>query len=108
MDVKGPYSFEYARIAVPDLEATKGWYEKYVGVDFAGKTDGHTYLRAGLPHHALDRVEVRSLKKHEVRAFGFSVESEEALGAPKKRVEDPGAPGTTLDEAQQTCCAGRF
>ena len=38
MSVKGPYSFEYARIAVPDVEATKGWYEKYVGVDSAGKT----------------------------------------------------------------------
>ncbi|TME30338.1 MAG: hypothetical protein E6I66_09525 [Chloroflexi bacterium] len=97
MDVKGPYSFEYARIAVPDLEATKGWYEKYVGVDFAGKTDGHTYLRAGLPHHALDLVEDRSLKKHEVRAFGFSVESEEVLGALKKRVKDWVAPVKELD-----------
>src|SRR6266852_6740642 len=108
MSVKGPYSFEYARIAVPDVAATRAWYEKYVGVDFAGKTDGHTYLRAGLPHHALDLVEDRSLKKHEVRAFGFSVESEEVLEALKKRVKDSGAPVKELDEAQKTWCAGGF
>jgi len=36
MNVKGPYAFEYARIAVPNLAATKAWYEKYVGVDDAG------------------------------------------------------------------------
>jgi 2,3-dihydroxy-p-cumate/2,3-dihydroxybenzoate 3,4-dioxygenase len=108
MDMKGPYSFEYARIAVPDLAATRAWYEKYVGVDFAGKTDGHTYLRAGLPHHALDLVEDKSLKKHEVRAFGFSVESDDVLEALRKRVKDSGAPVKELDEAQKNWCAGGF
>jgi catechol-2,3-dioxygenase len=108
MNVKGPYAFEYARIAVPDVAATQAWYSKYVGVDDAGKTDGHTYLRAGLPHHALDLVEDKSLKAHEVRAFGFSVESDEVLEALKKRVKDSGAPVKELDAAQKEWCAGGF
>lgn len=108
MSVKGPYAFEYARIAVPDVEATKAWYQKYVGVDFAGKTDGHTYLRAGLPHHALDLVEDRSLTKAQVRAFGFSVESEEVLEELKKRVKAAGAPMRELDAGQKAWCAGGF
>lgn len=108
MNVKGPYAFEYARIAVPDVEASKAWYEKYIGLDFAGKTDGHTYLRAGLPHHALDLVADPKLKEHEVRAFGFSVESEEVLEALRKRVMDAGAPIKELDEAQKSWCAGGF
>jgi catechol-2,3-dioxygenase len=105
---KGPYAFEYARIAVPDVAATKAWYEKYVGVDFAGNTDGHTYLRAGLPHHALDLVEDRSLKHHEVRAFGFSVESEDALNEIRTRVSAANAPVRELDAAQKSWCAQGF
>jgi catechol 2,3-dioxygenase-like lactoylglutathione lyase family enzyme len=105
---KGPYAFEYARIAVPNVEATKGWYQKYVGVDFAGKTDGHTYLRAGLPHHALDLVEDRALRKADVRAFGFSVESDEVLEEIRRRVKAAGAPARELDAAQKQWCGGGF
>ncbi|HZP96470.1 MAG TPA: VOC family protein [Candidatus Limnocylindria bacterium] len=108
MSVKGPYAFEYARIAVPDVAASAAWYEKYVGLEPCGKTDGHTYLRAGLPHHALDLVEDRTLPAAEVRAFGFSVESEAVLEALKERVEDSGAPVKELDEAQKSWCAGGF
>src|SRR5262249_55345196 len=106
MTMKGPYSFEYARIAVPDLEETKAWYMKYVGVEFAGKTDGHTYLRAGLPHHSLDLIEDKSLRKHEVRAFGFSVETDDVMGEIEKRVRAAGAPVKELDAQQKQWCAG--
>jgi catechol 2,3-dioxygenase-like lactoylglutathione lyase family enzyme len=108
MSVKGPYAFEYARIAVPDVAASQAWYEKYIGLDFAGKTDGHTYLRAGLPHHALDLTPDPTVKAAEVRAFGFSVESSDVLKALRKRVQDAGAPVKDLDAGQKTWCAEGF
>lgn len=108
MNVNGPWSFEYARIAVPDLEASRAWYQTNVSLDLASRRDGHTFLRAGLKHHALDLVEDRSLAAAQVKAFGFSVESPEVLAEIKKRVEKSGAPVRELDTTQQYYCGGGF
>lgn len=108
MSVKGPYAFEYARLAVPNVAATRDWYAKYIGLDSAGKTDGHTYLRAGLQHHCLDLIEDSKLKEADVRAFGFSVESADVLKDLRKRVQDSGKPVRELDPAQKAFCAEGF
>jgi len=108
MDLKGPYAFEYARIAVPDVDATSAWYAKYIGLDPVGKSDGHTYLRAGIPHHCLDLIHDAKLKQAEIRAFGFSVESPEVLGQIRERVQASKAPIRELDKAQQAFCAEGF
>ena len=106
--IKGPWSFEYARIAVPDVEASSQWYQTNVALDVATKRDGHTFLRAGLKHHALDLIEDRSLPGAQVRAFGFSVESPEVLAQIKQRVDRSGAPVRELDKTQQSFCSDGF
>lgn len=108
MERKGPYGFEYARIAVPDVEATREWYAKYVGLDPVGKADGHLFMRAGIPHHCIDLVHDGKLKRAEVRSFGFSVESPDALAQIRERVQAAGAPVRELDKAQQAFCADGF
>jgi len=108
MDRKGPYAFEYARLAVPDADATCAWYAKYVGLEPVGRSDGHLYLRAGIPHHCLDLTQDEKLKEAEVRGFGFSVGSPEALSQIRDRVKDSGAPVRDIDESQQAYCAEGF
>ena len=108
MSVKGPYAFEYGRLAVPNVAATREWYQKFIGLDSAGSVDGHTYLRAGIQHHCLDLIEEPKLNEAEVRAFGFSVESAEVLNDLRKRVQDSGRPVTDLDAAQKAFCAEGF
>ncbi|MBM4420764.1 MAG: hypothetical protein FJ034_04100 [Chloroflexi bacterium] len=102
--MKGPLSFEYARIAVPDAVASRRWYEINVGLDTASTKEGHTYLRAGLKHHALDLVEDRSLPGAVVKAFGFSVESPEVLAEIKERVRKAGKPIGEIDAMQRHFC----
>lgn len=105
---RGPYAFEYARIAVGDVGATRDWYKKYVGLEDAGKSDGHLYLRAGIAHHCLDLIQDERRKEAEVRALGFSVDSPEALAQLRERVQRSGRPVRELDRSQQQFCSEGF
>jgi 2,3-dihydroxy-p-cumate/2,3-dihydroxybenzoate 3,4-dioxygenase len=105
---RAPYAFEYGRIAVPNVQKSREWYMAYVGLDDAGTSDGHTYLRAGIPHHCLDLVEEPKLKEAEVRALGFSVGSPEVLSEIRERVKKAGATVKELDRGQQQFCAEGF
>ncbi len=105
---KGPYGFEYARIAVANVQASRDWYKTYIGLDDSGKSDGHLYLRAGIQHHCLDLIQDPKLKEAEVKAFGFSVESADVLNEIKERVKKAGSPVKKLDKAQARFCAEGF
>jgi 2,3-dihydroxy-p-cumate/2,3-dihydroxybenzoate 3,4-dioxygenase len=105
---RGPYAFEYARIAVTDPAASADFYERHVGLDVSGRKDGRVYLRAGTEHHCIELVKDGGVKQARVTALGFSIDSEEALAEIKGRVKAAGHPVKPLDEAQKAVCTDGF
>lgn len=105
---RGPYAFEYARIAVADPAASAEFYERFVGLDVSGKKDGRVYLRAGTEHHCIDLVKDGAAGTSKVIALGFSVDDTEALEEIKARVKAAGHPVKPLDEQQKTFVTDGF
>lgn len=105
---RGPYAFEYARIAVTDPAASAEFYQRHVGLDVSGKKDGHLYLRAATEHHCIDLVKDAGAKQSRVTALGFSVADDEALKEIKGRVKAAGSPVDALDAAQKSFCTDGF
>ncbi|MBM4435086.1 MAG: hypothetical protein FJ028_08305 [Chloroflexi bacterium] len=105
---RGPYAFEYARIAVADPAASAQFYERHVGLDVSGRKDGRVYLRAGTEHHCIELVRDGDARQAKVTAFGFSVDSDAALAEIKERVAAAGHPVKPLDALQRTFCGDGF
>ncbi|MBM4435354.1 MAG: hypothetical protein FJ028_09725 [Chloroflexi bacterium] len=105
---RGPYAFEYARIAVADPAASSEFYQRHVGLDVSGRKDGRVYLRAGNEHHCIELVKDAAAKTSKVLALGFSVDDDEALAEIRDRVTAAGHAVGPLDPLQKGFCSDGF
>jgi 2,3-dihydroxy-p-cumate/2,3-dihydroxybenzoate 3,4-dioxygenase len=104
----GPFGFEFARIEVPDLQATTEFLQYHVGLQLEQHTDEHAYLRADIEHHCIELISAPELEEARTTAIGYSVESADVLAELHKRVLDAGHEVLDLAEQQAGYCSGGF
>jgi catechol 2,3-dioxygenase-like lactoylglutathione lyase family enzyme len=105
---RAPFGMEYARIEVPDLQATIDFLEYHVGLQLETRTDEYAYLRSDIAHHSIELISAPSRTVGETIAIGYSVESEEVLESLQKRVLDAGLEVFDLQDRQQGLCLNGF
>jgi catechol 2,3-dioxygenase-like lactoylglutathione lyase family enzyme len=104
----GPYGMEYARIEVPDLQATIDFLQYHVGLQLEAHTDEFAYLRADIEHHSIELISAPEREDGWTVAVGYSVESEDVLEQIQKRAVDAGLEILPLQERQQALCDNGF
>ena len=104
----GPFGMEYARIEVPDMQATIDFLVYHVGLQLEQHTPERAYLRADIEHHSVELIAAPHLEVGRTVAVGFSVEDAEVLAQLQKRVVDAGLEVLELDERQQALCTEGF
>ncbi|MFE2043893.1 Dabb family protein [Streptomyces sp. NPDC059477] len=104
----GPYGMEYARIEVPDMQATIDFLEYHVGLQLEQRTDDYAYLRADIEHHAIELINAPERTDGWTTAVGYSVGSPEVLEQLRKSVADAGLDILELQERQQALCDDGF
>jgi 2,3-dihydroxy-p-cumate/2,3-dihydroxybenzoate 3,4-dioxygenase len=105
---RGPFGMEYARIEVPDLQATIDFLQYHVGLQLEQHTDEYAYLRADIEHHSIELISAPERDAGETVAVGYSVESEEALDQLHKQVVDADLEVLELQERQRGFCENGF
>lgn len=105
---RAPYGMEYARIEVPDIQATIDFLVYHVGLQLEQHTAERAYLRADSEHHSIELISAPHREVGHTVAVGFSVESVEVLSALQKRVADAGFEILDLEERQQALCGEGF
>ncbi|GAA0712978.1 Dabb family protein [Dactylosporangium roseum] len=105
---RGPYGMEYARIEVPDMQATIDFLEYHVGLQLEQRTDEYAYLRADIEHHSIELINAPERENGWTVAVGYSVENEEVLEQLHKRVLDAGHQVLPLQERQRALCDNGF
>jgi 2,3-dihydroxy-p-cumate/2,3-dihydroxybenzoate 3,4-dioxygenase len=105
---RGPFGMEYARIEVPDLQATIDFLQYHVGLQLEQHTDEYAYLRADIEHHSIELISAPSRTDGWTTAIGFSVESEEVLDQLHKQVVDADLEVLELQERQRALCENGF
>jgi catechol 2,3-dioxygenase-like lactoylglutathione lyase family enzyme len=88
----------YARIEVPDLQDSIGFFEYHVGLQLEGHDQTYAHMRCGIEHHCLDLVAAPDRDVAEVTAIGLTVESEEVLEDIKTRLVADGREILELSE----------
>lgn len=104
----GPFGMEYARIEVPDLQATIDFLQYHVGLQLEARTDEYAYLRADIEHHCLELISAPERENGWTTAVGFSVESEAVLERLRTQVVAAGHEVLPLQERQQALCDNGF
>lgn len=105
---RGPFGVEYARIEVPDLQATIEFLQYHVGLQLEAHTDEYAYLRADIEHHSIELINAPERENGETVAIGLSVESDEVLDLLHKQVVDAGYEVFELQERQRGFCENGF
>lgn len=105
---RGPFGMEYARIEVPDLQATIDFLIYHVGLQLEQQTEEYAYLRADIEHHCIELIAAPEREDGWTTAIGFSVESEEVLEQIKQRAIEAGHEILPLAERQQALCDNGF
>jgi 2,3-dihydroxy-p-cumate/2,3-dihydroxybenzoate 3,4-dioxygenase len=105
---RAPFGIEYARIEVPDLQATVEFLQYHVGLQLEAHTDEYAYLRADIEHHSIELISAPHLENGVCTAIGYSVESEETLESLQKRVAEAGLEILELDQRQKGFCLNGF
>lgn len=105
---KAPWGMAYARIEVPDLEASVAWYGYHVGLAVTGRHGERVYLRHGLPHHSLELVAAPQRSESWTTGAGFTVESLAVLASLHERISAAGAEISPLDEGTKGLCQEGF
>ena len=95
---KAPFAMEYARLAVPDVDATRDFLDYHVGLEPVEGDFEYTYLRAATDHHSIELYAAPGAEKAEVKAIGYSVESEAVLEALGNSVGNSGHHVHDLDK----------
>ena len=103
-----PFGMEYARIEVPDLQATIDFLQYHVGLQLEAHTDEYAYLRADIEHHSIELVSAPGRTDGDTVAVGYSVESDDVLDQIHKRVVDAGLEVLELQERQKSFCENGF
>ncbi|MEU9335444.1 Dabb family protein [Streptomyces sp. NPDC048290] len=105
---RGPYGMEYARIEVPDMQATIDFLEYHVGLQLEQRTDDYAYLRADIEHHSIELISAPERTDGWTTAVGYSVESQDVLERLRKSVADAGLEVLELQERQRALCDDGF
>lgn len=103
-----PFGFEYARIEVPDMQATIDFLQYHVGLQLEQHSDEFAYLRADIEHHSIELVHAPERTDGWTTAIGYSVESEDVLEQLRKNVAEAGLEVLDLQERQQAFCDNGF
>lgn len=105
---RAPHGLEYARIEVPDLQATIDFLTYHVGLQLEAHTDEYAYLRADIEHHSIELISAPRREAGLTTAVGYSVESDEVLEQLHKRVVDAGHEVFELQDRQKGFCDNGF
>ncbi|MEO6886256.1 MAG: VOC family protein [Jatrophihabitantaceae bacterium] len=105
---RAPYGMEYARIEVPDMQATIEFLQYHVGLQLEARTDEYAYLRADIEHHCLELISAPERDNGWTTAVGFSVQSEAVLEQLRTQVVAAGHEVLPLQERQQALCDNGF
>ena len=103
-----PVGMAYARIEVPDVDASIDWYGYHVGLAVAGRHGERVFLRHGLSHHSLELVPAPERTESWSSAAGFTVENSAVLESLHDRVAAAGLAVLPLDEAVKGLCREGF
>lgn len=95
---KGPYGMKFARIRVPDLEASIAFYEYHAGLTLERRGEGFAQLRAAEPVVAIELIDDAGRDAAFTESMCFDVESPEILAQIRERVEAAGFPVLPLHE----------
>lgn len=105
---RGPFGLAYARIQVPDVEASSAWYQYHVGLAPAGTHGDSVFLRLGRPHHCLELVPAPDRQEASTVAAGFTVESPAVLHSLHDRVTAAGCQVGPVDASVKGLCGDGF
>jgi 2,3-dihydroxy-p-cumate/2,3-dihydroxybenzoate 3,4-dioxygenase len=105
---RGPFGIEYARIEVPDLQATIDFLQYHVGLQLEAHNDEDAYLRADIEHHSIELISAPDRADGHTTAVGYSVESEAVLDQLHKQAVEAGCEVLALEERQQGFCENGF
>ena len=85
-----PHGLMFARIEVPDLDASIGWYTYHVGLTLERRGDSWAQMRADVTHHAIELVAAGERTESLTTSVCFDVREPGGLDALRKRVKDAG------------------
>lgn len=105
---RAPYGMEYIRLEVPNLQASREFYEYHVGLEAVDIEPERVTLRTGTPHHCVELISAPERENAYTSAIGFSVESPEVLADLKRRCEAAGFPAKEIDKNIAALCADGF
>ncbi len=93
-----PHGLMFARIEVPDLDASIAWYTYHVGLTPERRSDDWAQMRADVGHHAIELVSASERSHSLTTSVCFDVRSDGGLDVLRKRVKDAGLPVDDLHE----------
>lgn len=94
---RGPIGLVYARLEVPDLAASRRFYERNVGLELVDETPERVTLRANTAHHCIELLAAPERTEAHTSAVGFAVSSEADLADLAQRVDAAGLARHPLD-----------
>jgi catechol 2,3-dioxygenase-like lactoylglutathione lyase family enzyme len=95
--LRAPHSLLYARIEVPDIQASREYYEYHVGLVTEDVSPERITLRAGIPHHTIELLSAPERETAWTTAVGFSVETMDVLDDIGARLDAAGIEKFDLD-----------
>jgi 2,3-dihydroxy-p-cumate/2,3-dihydroxybenzoate 3,4-dioxygenase len=103
-----PFGMLYARIEVPDVAASRSYYETNVGLEAVDISPDRVTLRADVPHHCVELVAAPHRDESITSAVGFSVHDEKALDRLAEQVDAAGCERFDLDESIKSLSSAGF
>ena len=103
-----PYGLTFARIDVPDLEASIAWYEYHVGLTLECRGDDWAQMRADVAHHAIELVAAPDRTDNLTRSVCFDVRAPGGLDAIRDRLEAAGLQIDPIHERTAPYVTGGF
>lgn len=103
-----PHTMAYARIEVPDIEASIAWYDYHVGLLPTATHDNRVFLRAALPHHCIELVPAPERTDALTTGFAYTVASVATLEALHARASAAGCAIRPLEESVKGLCGEGF
>jgi 2,3-dihydroxy-p-cumate/2,3-dihydroxybenzoate 3,4-dioxygenase len=105
---RGPHGLLYARIEVPDIDASREFYEYHVGLEAVDVAADRVTLRAGATHHCIELLHAPQRTEAFTSAVGFDVESAALLTDIGGRLDAAGHERFGLDPDVKALCTDGF
>lgn len=106
--LSAPTTMAYARIEVPDVDASVAWYGYHVGLEVSRGAGDSVYLRNGLPHHAIELVPAPHRSESWTTGIGFTVADAATLAELRARCVAAGAVVQPLADTAKPYCRDGF